>query len=63
MLAEHQHIKIQVTLTDEERDRYEEFIATRNAFLRNNNIFLGSIKGMAKFCPSKCPIHKLGDVP
>ena len=49
VLAEHEHIRIQVTLSDEERDRYNELIQTRNDFLRSKNIFLGSLKGWQNF--------------
>ena len=49
VLAKHEHVKIQVTLSDQERDRYDQLIQTRNAFLRSNNIFLGSLKGWQNF--------------
>lgn len=49
VLAEHQHLKIHVSLSEEERDRYEALIETRNSFLRSQNIYLGSLKGWQNF--------------
>jgi superfamily II DNA or RNA helicase len=48
-LAEHEMVQIKVTLSDEERQRYDELIAIRNAFLQSSKIFLGSLQGWQRF--------------
>lgn len=48
-LASHTVVQIKVTLSDTERDRYERLIQTRNAFLQESNIWLGSLKGWQNF--------------
>ena len=48
-LANHQVVQIKVTLSQEERDRYDRLIQTRNAFLQESNIWLGSLKGWQNF--------------
>jgi superfamily II DNA or RNA helicase len=52
-LADHEIIQIKVKLSQQERERYEHLIQTRNAFLQNSNIWLGSV---AAVCPGKRPI-------
>lgn len=48
-LAEHKIVRIDVELSDDERRRYDECIAERNAFLQANNIFLGTLAGWQRF--------------
>jgi len=48
-LAEHEVVQIKVQLSQQERDRYEAAIATRNTFLQKNNLWLGSLKGWQRF--------------
>ena len=48
-LAKHKTVQIQVKLSQQERQRYDEHIQTRNQFLRQANIFLGSLKGWQQF--------------
>lgn len=48
-LAEHEVRQIKVTLTPEEREQYDTAIATRNNFLQDANIFLGSLNGWQQF--------------
>lgn len=48
-LAEHQIIQIKVKLSQQERDRYESLIQTRNTFLQDSNIWLGSMQGWQRF--------------
>jgi superfamily II DNA or RNA helicase len=48
-LAHHEIIQIKVTLSDAERQRYDELITIRNAFLQSSGIFLGSIPGWQRF--------------
>ncbi len=48
-LADHEIIQIKVKLSPHERDRYQELIQTRNDFLRESNISLGSLKGWQLF--------------
>ena len=48
-LAEHQVIQIKVKLSDDERDRYDKAIQTRNSFLNQSNISLGSLNGWQLF--------------
>ncbi|MCM1984797.1 DEAD/DEAH box helicase family protein [Lyngbya confervoides] len=49
VLAEHRHIKLAVTLSSQERDRYDQLIELRNTFLRDKGIFLGSLQGWQNF--------------
>ncbi|MGB8701008.1 MAG: DEAD/DEAH box helicase family protein [Thermosynechococcaceae cyanobacterium] len=48
-LAQHETTQIRVKLSQAERDRYEALIQTRNAFLRDKNIQLGSLQGWQRF--------------
>jgi superfamily II DNA or RNA helicase len=48
-LAEHKTAQIRVKLSQTERDRYNELIQTRNAFLQDQNIILGSLQGWQRF--------------
>ena len=48
-LASHKVVQIKVTLSQEERDRYDRLIQTRNAFLQEANIWLGSLSGWQQF--------------
>lgn len=48
-LAEHQIIQIKVKLSQEERQRYDNAIKTRNDFLRRSNISLSSLNGWQLF--------------
>lgn len=48
-LAQHQATQIRVQLTDPERDRYRALIHTRNTFLQEHGIFLGSLQGWQQF--------------
>ncbi|QUY42143.1 DEAD/DEAH box helicase [Acaryochloris marina] len=48
-LAKHRTVQIQVKLSAQERERYDELIQTRNQFLQSAHIFLGSLKGWQQF--------------
>lgn len=48
-LAQHEIIPIKVKLSDHERDRYDRLIRTRDAFLQEANIWLGSLQGWQRF--------------
>lgn len=48
-LAKHEVVQIKVQLSQHERDRYNESIKLRNAFLQQANIKLGSLKGWQLF--------------
>ncbi|MEB3355506.1 MAG: DEAD/DEAH box helicase family protein [Synechococcales bacterium] len=48
-LAPHEIIQIKVSLSEQERDRYDRLIQTRNAFLQEANIWLGSMEGWQRF--------------
>ncbi|MBW4487235.1 MAG: DEAD/DEAH box helicase family protein [Trichocoleus desertorum ATA4-8-CV12] len=48
-LANHEVVQIKVKLSAQERDRYDELIKTRNQFLQDVNIRLGSIQGWQRF--------------
>ncbi|MBH8566019.1 DEAD/DEAH box helicase family protein [Nostoc sp. CENA67] len=48
-LAEHEIVQIKVKLSQIERERYNELIQTRNDFLRQSKISLGSIQGWQMF--------------
>lgn len=49
VLADYETVQIRVQLSQQERDRYDTCIATRNNFLRNNNIGLGTLQGWQHF--------------
>ena len=48
-LADHKIVRKRVKLSDSEQVQYEEAIATRNKFLRQSNISLGSLEGWQLF--------------
>ncbi|HEY9859976.1 MAG TPA: DEAD/DEAH box helicase family protein [Candidatus Obscuribacterales bacterium] len=48
-LANHEVVQIKVKLSAQERDRYDELIKTRNQFLQDVNIRLGSVQGWQRF--------------
>ncbi|NJO73357.1 MAG: DEAD/DEAH box helicase [Leptolyngbyaceae cyanobacterium RM1_406_9] len=48
-LANHEITQIKVKLSQQERDRYEHLIQTRNTFLQDSNIWLGSVQGWQRF--------------
>lgn len=48
-LAKHKAVQIKVRLSQKERDRYDELIQVRNDFLRDSNIFLGTVQGWQRF--------------
>jgi superfamily II DNA or RNA helicase len=48
-LAKHKTIQIKVKLSRQERERYDTLIQTRNDFLKQANIFLGSTQGWQQF--------------
>ncbi len=48
-LAEHKVVQIKVKLSERERSRYQEAINTRNDFLRENRLSLGSLEGWQRF--------------
>ncbi|MCP6763055.1 MAG: DEAD/DEAH box helicase family protein [Fischerella sp. CENA71] len=48
-LAEHEIVQIKVKLSQHERQKYNELIQTRNDFLQQAKISLGSIQGWQKF--------------
>ncbi len=48
-LAKFQNIQISIELTELEQKAYEQAIATRNQFLRDNHISLGSLQGWQYF--------------
>jgi superfamily II DNA or RNA helicase len=48
-LAEHEVIQIKVQLSQSERERYDLAMQTRNQFLRQSNIALGSLNGWQQF--------------
>lgn len=49
VLAKHKAIQIKVRLSQQERDRYDHLIQTRNQFLKTANISLGSLSGWQRF--------------
>lgn len=49
VLAMHRVVQIKVSLSQDERKRYETFIERRNAFLQQSNIHLGSLTGWQRF--------------
>ncbi len=48
-LAKHKAVQIKVKLSQRERDRYDTLIETRNHFLKESHIFLGSMQGWQRF--------------
>jgi superfamily II DNA or RNA helicase len=48
-LAEHEIIQIRVKLSAPERQRYDQLIATRDSFLRQSNLWLGTLQGWQRF--------------
>jgi superfamily II DNA or RNA helicase len=48
-LAEHETVQIRVKLSDRERQRYQEAIALRNAFLQRNRLNLSGLDGWQNF--------------
>ena len=48
-LAPFEEVRIRVALSAEERRRYEACVARRNGFLRERQIFLGSLEGWRRF--------------
>ncbi|BAY30850.1 type III restriction enzyme res subunit [Nostoc carneum NIES-2107] len=48
-LAEHEIVQIKVKLSQHEREKYNQLIQTRNDFLRDSRISLGSIQGWQMF--------------
>jgi len=48
-LAHHEIVQLKVELSQPERQRYDQLIATRNDFLQRSNIWLGSMQGWQRF--------------
>ncbi|HEY9636469.1 MAG TPA: DEAD/DEAH box helicase family protein [Coleofasciculaceae cyanobacterium] len=48
-LASHKVVQIKVKLSQKERDRYNACIKLRNDFLKESNIYLGSMQGWQQF--------------
>jgi superfamily II DNA or RNA helicase len=48
-LANHEIIQLKVSLSEPERERYDELMATRDNFLKRSNIWLGSMEGWQRF--------------
>ncbi|HAJ62410.1 MAG TPA: helicase, partial [Cyanobacteria bacterium UBA8543] len=48
-LADHKLVQIKVKLSPKERDRYNTCIKIRNDFLKESNIYLGSLQGWQQF--------------
>jgi superfamily II DNA or RNA helicase len=48
-LANHEIVQIKVALLQQERERYDQLIATRDKFLKQANIWLGSMEGWQRF--------------
>ncbi|MBW4654029.1 MAG: DEAD/DEAH box helicase family protein [Kaiparowitsia implicata GSE-PSE-MK54-09C] len=48
-LAHHDLVPIRVSLSAAERDRYDALIQTRNRFLEEKNLYLGSLEGWQRF--------------
>ncbi|MBD2462446.1 DEAD/DEAH box helicase [Oscillatoria sp. FACHB-1407] len=48
-LAPHDIVQVKVTLSQEERDRYDHLIQTRNQFLEKSNLWLGTLEGWQRF--------------
>ncbi|MBD1822288.1 DEAD/DEAH box helicase [Cyanobacteria bacterium FACHB-DQ100] len=48
-LAKHEAIQIKVSLSKHERERYDQLIQIRNAFLKESNIYLSNAQGWQRF--------------
>ena len=48
-LADHEVVQISVSLSDDERDRYDAAIQLRNEFLRSHRLSFGSLHGWQRF--------------
>lgn len=48
-LAHHEIVQVKVQLSEQERERYNALIQTRDRFLQQSNIWLGSIQGWQRF--------------
>ena len=48
-LADHQIVQIKVSLSPQERDRYDDLVQTRNQFLKESKISLSSLEGWQRF--------------
>lgn len=48
-LAQHKIVPIKVKLSSQERQKYDQAMTTRNSFLRDNKISLGSLNGWQRF--------------
>ncbi|MBE9127292.1 MULTISPECIES: DEAD/DEAH box helicase family protein [unclassified Coleofasciculus] len=57
-LADHQVVQIKVKLSQKERDRYNACIKLRNDFLKEANIYLGSINGWQRFVQTSASSQK-----
>jgi superfamily II DNA or RNA helicase len=57
-LAEHKVVQIKVKLSQKERDRYNACIQLRNDFLKEANIYLGSLQGWQRFVQTSAGSQK-----
>ncbi|MFM7425689.1 MAG: DEAD/DEAH box helicase [Elainella sp.] len=48
-LAEHEIIQLRVQLSEAERERYDRLIAIRDQFLKQSNLWLGTLQGWQRF--------------
>ncbi|WNZ25720.1 DEAD/DEAH box helicase [Leptolyngbya sp. NK1-12] len=48
-LAHHEIVQLRVKLSQQERERYDALIDTRDRFLRQSNIWLGTLQGWQRF--------------
>jgi superfamily II DNA or RNA helicase len=48
-LAPYDQLQIKVTLSEKERERYDELMTIRNQFLQESKIFLGTLQGWQRF--------------
>ena len=48
-LAHHEIVQVKVQLSEQERERYNALIETRDQFLQKSNIWLGSVQGWQRF--------------
>lgn len=48
-LAHHEIVQLRVKLSQPERQRYDKLIETRDSFLRQSNIWLGTLQGWQRF--------------
>lgn len=48
-LAHHEIVQIRVKLSQQERQQYDRLIATRDSFLRQSNLWLGTLQGWQRF--------------